>query len=74
MAFLHLHASGLAIPRYALDIPGGLGKIPVDSEHVQFLEETSMVRLISPAGETGYYNDDAEESVCMKCGRCGKDR
>ncbi|MBP1749187.1 MAG: lysine 2,3-aminomutase [Deltaproteobacteria bacterium] len=70
MAFLNLHASGLAIPRYALDIPGGLGKIPVDSDHVQFLEKTTMVRLTSPAGEIGYYNDDAEESQCMKCGMC----
>jgi lysine 2,3-aminomutase len=74
MAFLNLHASGLAVPRYALDIPGGLGKIPVDSEHVQFLEETTMVRLTSPAGKTGYYNNNAEESTCMKCGICKKER
>ena len=72
MAFLNLHASGLAVPRYALDIPGGLGKIPVDLDHVQFLEKTTMVKLISPAGETGYYNDDAEESRCMQCGICRK--
>jgi lysine 2,3-aminomutase len=71
MAFLYEHASGLAIPRYALDIPGGLGKIPVDPEHVQFLGKRTRVKLISPAGKTGYYNDDGEESVCMGCGRCG---
>ncbi len=70
MAFLRLHASGLAIPRYALDIPGGLGKIPVDPEHVQFLEKTTMVKLTSPDGKIGYYNDNAEESVCMRCGIC----
>ncbi|MEN6622766.1 MAG: KamA family radical SAM protein, partial [Smithella sp.] len=70
MAFLNSHASGLAIPRYALDIPGGLGKIPVDSEHVQFLEKTTMVKLTSPSGQTGYYNDNAEDSQCMKCGIC----
>ncbi len=73
MTFLQLNASGLAMPRYALDIPGGLGKIPVDPEHVQFLEKTTTVRLTSPAGKTGYYNDDAEESRCMKCGRCRED-
>ena len=72
MAFLNRHASGLAIPRYALDIPGGLGKIPVDAERVQFLENTTRVKLKSPAGQTGYYNDDAEESRCMNCGVCGK--
>ncbi len=70
MAFLNLHASGLAIPRYALDIPGGLGKIPIDPDHVQSLEKTTMVRLTSPSGKTGYYDDNAEESQCMKCGIC----
>lgn len=72
MAFLEQHASGLAIPRYALDIPGGLGKVPVDPEHVQFLEKTTMVKLKSPSGETGYYNDNGEESQCMNCGLCKK--
>ena len=74
MAFLRLHASGLAIPRYALDIPGGLGKIPVDPEHVHHLEGTTTVRLTSPAGETGYYDDNGEESQCMGCGICKKRR
>lgn len=74
MAFLDLNASGLAIPRYALDIPGGLGKVPVDPEHVQFLKNTTTVRLTSPSGKTGYYNDNGKKSRCMKCGICGKDR
>ena len=73
MAFLNAHASGLAIPRYALDIPGGLGKIPVDSDHVQSPGKTTMVRLAGPFGKTGYYNDNAEQSQCMKCGICGKE-
>ncbi len=73
MAFLRQHASGLAVPKYALDIPGGLGKVPVDEEHVKRAEGT-LVRLISPSGETGFYDDNAEESVCMKCGICKEDR
>ncbi len=72
MAFLRLNASGLAVPQYALDIPGGLGKVPVDAEHVKYEEGTTMVQLISPSGEIGYYDDNAEASVCMKCGICGK--
>jgi len=74
MAFLRLNASGLSVPRYALDIPGGLGKIPVDEEHVQRLEGTTVVKLISPSGETGYYDDNGEESTCMKCGICKEER
>lgn len=72
MAFLRLNASGLAVPRYALDIPGGLGKIPVDEEHVKRQEGTTVVRLISPSGQTGYYDDNGEESACMKCGICNE--
>ncbi len=72
MAFLRLNASGLAVPQYALDIPGGLGKVPVDSEHVRHQEGTTMVQLVSPSGEVGYYDNNAEESVCMRCGICGK--
>lgn len=72
MAFLRQNASGLAIPRYALDIPGGLGKIPVNSEHVRYQEGTTMVELTSPSGEIGYYDNNAPESTCMKCGICGK--
>jgi lysine 2,3-aminomutase len=72
MAFLRANASGLAVPQYALDIPGGLGKIPVDSEHVRYREGTTMVELISPSGEIGHYDNNAPESTCMKCGICGK--
>ncbi len=72
MAFLRRNASGLAVPRYALDIPGGLGKIPVNSEHVRYQEGTTMVELISPSGEIGYYDNNAPESTCMRCGICGK--
>ncbi len=74
MAFLRQNASGLAVPLYALDIPGGLGKIPVDKEHVEHLRNTTMVRLVSPSGEAGFYDDNAEESRCMNCGICKEDR
>ena len=69
MAFLRKNASGLAVPRYALDIPGGLGKVPVDEDHVK-RDKGTLVRLVSPSGQTGCYEDNAEESVCMGCGIC----
>jgi lysine 2,3-aminomutase len=72
MAFLRLNASGLAVPQYALDIPGGLGKVPVNSEHVRHQKGTTMVQLVSPSGQIGYYDDNGKESVCTGCGICGK--
>lgn len=72
MEHLYANASGLAIPRYALDIPGGLGKIPLDPDHVRPQVGTTTVELISPEGKIGYYQDNAEESRCMNCGICGK--
>jgi lysine 2,3-aminomutase len=41
--------SGLAIPHYVIDLPGGKGKIPVTPEYVESLGETAVLR--SPAGE-----------------------
>ncbi|MHB8110407.1 MAG: KamA family radical SAM protein [Syntrophorhabdaceae bacterium] len=74
MRYLYANASGLAIPRYALDIPGGLGKIPIDSDHVRKQKGTTIVRLISPNGMTGYYDDNGEDSTCMNCGICKREK
>lgn len=73
MEHLYAHSTGLSIPRYALDIPGGLGKIPLDQDHVRRREGTATLELLSPEGKTGYYQDNAEESRCMNCGICGKE-
>lgn len=70
MAFLRQHASGLALPRYVLDIPGGLGKVPVDEEHVRRIAGSTLVNLVSAAGVVGFYDDNGEESTCMDCGIC----
>ena len=34
VAALRGHLSGVAIPRYVLDLPGGYGKVPLDSDAV----------------------------------------
>jgi lysine 2,3-aminomutase len=35
MKALRARVSGLAMPTYMLDIPGGFGKVPLDSDHVE---------------------------------------
>ena len=41
--------SGLAIPHYVIDLPGGKGKVPVGPEYVETLGDEVVVR--TPSGE-----------------------
>jgi lysine 2,3-aminomutase len=41
--------SGLAVPHYVIDLPGGKGKVPVLPEYVESLGETVVLR--TPGGE-----------------------
>jgi lysine 2,3-aminomutase len=41
--------SGLAIPHYVVDLPGGKGKVPVLPQYVERLGETAVLR--TPSGE-----------------------
>lgn len=45
--------SGLAVPHYVIDLPGGKGKVPVLPEYIESLGETVMLR--TPAGERVEY-------------------
>ncbi len=50
------HASGLAVPTFAIDAPGGKGKVPLLPDYrVSF--EKGGVRFLSYAGEVGWYPD-----------------
>ena len=49
--------SGLALPLYVLDIPGGLGKVPVDSAFVVRGDAPGRWQLTSPFGPTVPYLD-----------------
>ncbi len=71
MRILRKISSGLAMPQYALDIPGGLGKVPVDYTYVQG-RAGELVMVESIDGKSGAYLDNGEESRCTGCGICGK--
>lgn len=49
--------SGLGIPEYLLEIPGGGGKVPVDSGAVQALKP-GLWRLKSPLGDWSFYREE----------------
>ncbi len=58
MAELRGRLSGAALPTYVLDIPGGHGKVPINSDHVGALDPaTGERRVIDPSGRTHVYRD-----------------
>jgi lysine 2,3-aminomutase len=69
--FLRKNGSGLAMPQYALDITGGLGKVPLDYQYLTRREGT-LLHLESPSGQDGVYTDDGKKSRCNNCGICGQ--
>ena len=54
MRFLRKNVSGLAVPNYALDITGGLGKVPLDYQYLK-RHNGKVLHLESPSGENGSY-------------------
>jgi lysine 2,3-aminomutase len=50
--------SGLAIPHYVVDLPGGKGKVPVGPRYVE--REGERVEILSPGGERVVYPDILE--------------
>lgn len=71
MRALRRDISGLCIPHYALDITGGLGKVPLDYRYLRNRKGKALL-LENAAGVTGTYVDDGGQSRCSKCGLCGK--
>jgi len=69
MRSLRRSVSGLAVPCYALDITGGLGKIPLENGYIKG-RDGRRVFMQNLYGETGAYMDDGEESQCNNCGLC----
>jgi lysine 2,3-aminomutase len=50
--------SGTALPTFVVDLPGGLGKVPLGPEHV-VAREPGGTRLRAPGGQTVVYPDPA---------------
>jgi lysine 2,3-aminomutase len=50
--------SGLCLPTYVLDIPGGYGKVPIGAEYVHY-RGGDLYEVESPTGERLHYRDPA---------------
>ena len=57
MKELRRSVSGLCMPHYALDITGGLGKVPLEHGYVRKRQGTRLT-VENTAGDTGVYMDD----------------
>ncbi|MFO7729673.1 MAG: KamA family radical SAM protein [Spirochaetia bacterium] len=58
MRKLRGQVSGLAMPVYAVDLPGGGGKIPLTAHYLEELQEGHYV-FIGPDGKRYYYPEEA---------------
>jgi lysine 2,3-aminomutase len=69
MRYLRANVSGLAIPQYALDITGGLGKVALDYKYIK-KRRGNKIFIEGLSGKTGIYNDNAKQSNCTECNIC----
>jgi lysine 2,3-aminomutase len=69
MRALRGSVSGLCMPHYALDITGGVGKVPVDHAYVKNIRG-KKIRAENAYGSPGTYLNDARKSACNRCGLC----
>ena len=69
MRSLRSSVSGLCMPQYAVDITGGLGKIPLEAGYVKRRQKDRVV-MESLEGRRGVYLDNGETSRCNECGVC----
>jgi lysine 2,3-aminomutase len=69
MRSLRASLSGLCMPQYAVDITGGLGKIPLEGDYIK---ERNGDRLFMEnlEGQRGVYDDNGVASRCNECGIC----
>jgi KamA family protein len=71
MKALRREYSGLCLPTYALDITGGLGKIPLEAGYIKGWEG-NMALMENLYGESGQYCDNGQDSRCHRCGLCSQ--
>jgi len=70
MELLRGHTSGLAVPTYVIDAPGGGGKVPVLPQYI-LSQSTDKIILRNYEGVICYYREpDDRTTACKQCGEC----
>jgi lysine 2,3-aminomutase len=66
------HTSGLAVPTYVVDAPGGGGKIPVSPQYMISMSDEKVI-LRNYEGVIAAYTEPTEKSSpCKNCENCSK--
>jgi lysine 2,3-aminomutase len=72
MEMLQGHTSGLAVPTFVVDAPGGGGKIPVNPQYlISYSAEKVILRNFEGVICT-YTEPENKTHQCHECGLCGK--
>ncbi len=69
MRLLRGTVSGLCMPEYAVDLTGGLGKVPIDYTYVKKRKGREL-HVENLYGQRGMYLNDGQKSRCYACGVC----
>ncbi len=67
------HTSGLGVPTFVIDAPGGGGKIPVNPQYVVSRSDHQLVLLNFEGKLFTYTEPENNRSECQDCGRCYQD-
>ncbi|MCM1565207.1 MAG: lysine 2,3-aminomutase [Dehalobacter sp.] len=72
MEMLRGHTSGLAIPQFVVDAPGGGGKIPVNPQYLISYSPEKVILRNFEGVICAYTEPKNKTHQCQKCGTCGK--
>ena len=64
------HTSGLAVPTYVVDAPGGGGKIPVSPQYLISMSDEKVILRNYEGVICAYTEPEDRSSSCMECGIC----
>ena len=66
------HTSGLAVPTYVIDAPGGGGKIPISPQYLISQSQDKVIMRNYEGVVCTYSEPKDKESKCQDCGICDK--
>jgi len=70
MELLRGHTSGLAVPTFVVDAPGGGGKIPVSPQYLISMSDEKVI-LRNYEGVISAYSEPVDRTgKCMECSIC----
>jgi lysine 2,3-aminomutase len=64
------HTSGLAVPTYVVDAPGGGGKIPVGPQYLVSMSDEKVILRNYEGVISTYTESTKKHSTCLECKIC----